>query len=34
VLEDTYAAVAPDGDVVVLWDQEARPLKVRVLDAS
>jgi hypothetical protein len=34
VLEETYAAVAPDGDVVVLWKQEERPLKVRVMTAS
>jgi hypothetical protein len=34
VLEDTYAGVAPNGDVVVLWDQEARPLKARVMTAS
>lgn len=34
VLEETYAEVAPDGDAVVLWDQEARPLKVRVMSAS
>jgi hypothetical protein len=30
VLEATYAAVAPRGDVAVLWEQEARPLKVRL----
>jgi hypothetical protein len=29
VLEDTVADVGPHGDAVVLWDQEARPLKVR-----
>lgn len=34
VLEETFAVVAPDGDVVVLWKQEARPLKVRVMTAS
>jgi hypothetical protein len=34
VLEETFAQVAPDGDVVVLWKQEARPLKVRVMTAS
>jgi hypothetical protein len=31
VLEAMYAGVAPDGDVVVLWEQEARPLKVRTM---
>jgi hypothetical protein len=31
VLEDTYADVGPDGNAAVLWDQEARPLKVRLL---
>lgn len=34
VLEETSAAVAPDGDVAVLWEQEARPLKVRLMTAS
>jgi len=34
VLESAAAVVAPDGDVAVVWDQEARPLKVRVLSAS
>lgn len=34
VLEATYAQVAPDGDVVVLWRQEERPLKVRLMTAS
>ncbi|GAA1147307.1 hypothetical protein [Nocardioides aquiterrae] len=29
VLEATYAAMAPDGAVAVLWKQEERPLKVR-----
>jgi hypothetical protein len=29
VLETTYAAMAPDGAVAVLWKQEERPLKVR-----
>jgi hypothetical protein len=29
VLEATYAAIAPDGAVAVLWKQEERPLKVR-----
>lgn len=33
VLEATFAAVAPNGDAVVLWEQEARPLRVRVLTA-
>jgi hypothetical protein len=31
VLEATSAAVTPSGDVVLLWEQEARPLRVRVL---
>ena len=31
VLEATFAEVAPNGDVVVMWEQEARPLKVRLL---
>lgn len=31
VLERTYVRVTPAGDVVVLWKQEERPLKVRVL---
>lgn len=31
VLESVAAVVAPDGDVAVVWDQEARPLKARVL---
>ncbi len=30
VLEKTSAVMAPDGDVAVLWKQEARPLKVRL----
>lgn len=34
VLEESACAVAPDGDVVVLWKQEDRPLKVRVRTAS
>jgi hypothetical protein len=34
VLEETYGVVAPDGDVAVLWEQEARPLKVRLMTAS
>jgi len=34
VLESAEAVVAPDGDVAVVWDQEARPLKARVLSAS
>ncbi|MCW2791515.1 MAG: hypothetical protein JWO76_613, partial [Nocardioides sp.] len=34
VLEATFAEVAPNGDVVVMWEQEARPLKVRVRSAS
>lgn len=32
VLEATQSLVAPGGDVVLLWEQEARPLRVRVLD--
>ena len=31
VLESTASQVAPNGDAVLLWDQEARALKVRVL---
>ena len=31
VLEDTHAAMADDGSVAVLWKQEARPLKIRLL---
>ncbi len=34
VLESTHARIAPDGDVAVLWDQEARPLKVRLMTAG
>lgn len=34
VLEQLWAEVLPNGDVAVLWDQEERPLKVRVMDAS
>ncbi len=34
VLESTHAQVAPDGDVAVLWEQEARPLKVRQMTAG
>jgi hypothetical protein len=34
VLEETFAEVAPNGDVIVMWKQEARPLKVRVMAAS
>jgi hypothetical protein len=34
VLEEQVAGVAPGGDVVVLWKQEERPLKVRVMTAS
>lgn len=34
VLEATAAEVARNGDVVVMWKQEGRPLKVRVRDAS
>ena len=33
VLEATYADIAPQGDVVVLWKQESRPLKVRSMTA-
>jgi len=32
VLESASAAVAPDGDATVLWDQEELPLRARVLD--
>ncbi len=32
VLESAAAVVAPDGDAVVVWDQEALPFKARVLD--
>jgi hypothetical protein len=31
VLEGADAAMAPDGDVSVLWDQEEAPLRARVL---
>jgi hypothetical protein len=31
VLEAAFAVIAPNGDVAVLWDQEAEPLRVRVL---
>lgn len=31
VLESQAAVVAPNGDVAVLWDQEAAPLRMRVL---
>jgi hypothetical protein len=31
VLEWVGSVTAPDGDVAVLWDQEARPLRLRVL---
>jgi hypothetical protein len=34
VLESTHAQVAPDGDVAVLWKQEERRLKVRLMAAS
>lgn len=34
VLESTNAQVAPNGDIAVLWKQEARPLKVRLLTAG
>jgi hypothetical protein len=34
VLESTDAQVAPDGDVAMLWKQEARRLKVRLMTAS
>lgn len=33
VLEDVQMAVTPRGDVVLLWAQEARPLRARVLGA-
>jgi hypothetical protein len=31
VLEAAFAVMAPNGDVAVLWDQEAEPLRMRVL---
>jgi len=31
VLESAAAAMAPNGDVAVLWDQEEEPLRLRVL---
>ncbi len=31
VLEAAFAVMAPNGDVAVMWDQEAEPLRVRVL---
>lgn len=34
VLEATFAEVLPAGGVVVLWEQEARPLKVRLMSTS
>ena len=34
VLEWVAAVTAPEGDVAVLWDQEARPLRMRVLTTS
>ncbi|TIC87582.1 hypothetical protein E8D34_07770 [Nocardioides sp. GY 10113] len=34
VLEATQAALTPSGRVVLLWDQEARPLRARVLRTS
>jgi hypothetical protein len=34
VLESTEARIAPGGDVAVLWRQEDRPLKVRLMDAG
>lgn len=34
VLETTYAGLAPDGTVAVLWKQEERPLKVRLMTVS
>jgi hypothetical protein len=34
VLESVDAAVGRNGDVAVVWDQEARPLKVRLMTAG
>lgn len=34
VLEATYAQIAPEGDVAVLWKQESMPLKVRLRSAG
>jgi hypothetical protein len=34
VLEEQFAGVTPGGDVVVLWTQEERPLKVRAMTGS
>lgn len=34
VLESTHAQIGPNGDVAVLWKQEARPLKVRTMSAG
>lgn len=34
VLETTTSQVAPHGDAVLLWDQEERPLRARVLSVS
>lgn len=34
VLEATFAEVAPNGDVAAMWQQEAQPLKVRLMRAS
>jgi hypothetical protein len=34
VLESADAAVGRNGDVAVVWDQEARPLKVRLMKAD
>jgi hypothetical protein len=34
VLESADAAVGADGDVAVVWDQEERPLKIRLMTAD
>lgn len=34
VLESTLSQVTPAGDAVLMWDQEARPLRVRVMTPS
>jgi hypothetical protein len=34
VLEETHGDLAPNGDVAVLWEQEARPLKVRLMTSA
>lgn len=34
VLEAIFAAVAPNGEAVVLWDQEEMPLELRVWTAK